>query len=415
MFGVAPELTFVLQALLQASLTQRSIPMTSSLRIKRLGTRALLLLSAFAAAACGGTDARPTTPHPAVAGRMRFLVGATSESGTAIMYLSEPVAPTANMLAGTEYITSPRKAKITFTSVIFRDLAGAILGQSDLTSCVVTYDRSLPSGSTLLDCPFTVPVGKVQQISLSFDQKIEVLVSDAAAGIYSNSAVPSKYSTTAPPGGATLVPYTITISPGATRAIGIVFPSPLLVEEGSTPTLYVTTDMIHTFQMKVDEGGTTLSANSGNDPVALFASLTPGRSTYYANQTTIESIVVREVRAIRVFTDLAGVPLYVIGTTCGVDGPKGAWATPPVGATIGGWLGRDAAKVIAWALPTDTSYTRYSAYLLVPERTVIGQTTVLNCMATSSPPPPSDGKTYASGAPAMPNPTASYALRLLAK
>jgi hypothetical protein len=252
-------------------------------------------------------------------------------------------------------------------------------------------------------------------MAVYFDKTIQLLVSDATNGIYSDASVATKFTTTAPAGGATFVPFTITIGDNNTsRATPIIFASPLSVEEGSTPTLYVTTDMIHNVALRVDAGGTTLTANPGADPVALFGGLTPGSSMYYSSASTIESVK-SQGTYVRVFTDQGGNPLYLIGTTCGVDGPKGAWATPPIGATIGGWLGKDAGNVIAWALPTDATYAAYSAYFVMPARTLVGQTTTWSCKATASPPPPVDAKTYSSGAPAMSSPTTSATLTLLAK
>jgi hypothetical protein len=382
----------------------------------RSGTRTLrasvpLLLSGFILLAC-------TEPAPRVPGTMRFVLGGTSgTAGAAVAAASVGHAPlqTAALVAGVEYLVSPKRARITFTQVIFRDASGNPLGESDFTDCTVTYDRTLPSGSSLLDCDFTAPVGDIHQMAVYFDKDIEVLVSDATVGIYSDASVASKFTTVAPAGGATFVPYTITIGDQASRATPIIFTEPLTIAEGDTPELFVTTDMIHTFQMTVNSGGTTLTAHPGNDPVALFGGLTPGRSMYYSGATTIEGIVVQGAPYLRMFTDATGKPLFVISTTCGVDGPKGAWASPPIGATIGGWLGRDATGTIAWALPTTSSYSVYSAYFVMAERATLGQTTVLNCKTSASPPAPTDGKTYASGAPAMSGPTTSRTLTLIAK
>src|SRR5439155_24944820 len=119
-----------------------------------------------------------------------------------------------------------------------------------------------------------------------------------------------------------------------------------------------------------------------------------------------------------VFSDQAGNPLYsMIGPNfCGVDGgSKGAWATSPNGTKVGGWLGKDANNVISWVLPTDSSWSVYNAYYVMAEQTVIGQTTSLKCRVTSAPPPPADGKTYASGAPVMATSDKTVTLRLLAK
>lgn len=354
-----------------------------------------------------------TEPHPKVVGTMRFVLGGTS--GSAAAALVGVKAEPAHLLAGAEYLVSPRQARITFTSVVFS--AGQSQTTSTFDDCKVTYDRSRSSGSTLLDCPFTMPVGEITQMALYFDKALEILVSDATFGIYSDAATPTKFSASAPPGGASFVPFTITIGDGTSRATTIVFPTPLTITEGSTPTLYVTMDMIHTVQLIVNSGGTTLTAKvEGNDPVALFGGLAPGVSMFYSNATTIEARRVEDSRYLRVFADQAGNPLYLIGWTCGADGgPKGAWASPPIGNKIGGWLGRDANKVVAWALPTTDSYSTYAAYFVMPEATVIGQSVVQKCMATSSPPLPSDGKTYSSGAPAMPAPTTQTTLTLLGK
>lgn len=372
---------------------------------------AVLSASACVLAACSGQEPRASVP-----GKMRFVLGATSSSTSPVV--SNAIVQSASLTAGVSYIVSPRKARITFTAVVFRS-STETLGTSTFTNCRVTYDRALPSGSTLLDCPFTIPVGEITQMELYFDKTLELLVSDATTGIYSDAASASKYSTTAPAGGANFVTFTINIGDNSTsRATPIIFATPLSIAEGTTPTLYATMDMIQSLQLLVNTGGTTLTAGAGNDPVALFGGLTPGTSTFYSNANAIESYLVGSVNAftaLRIFADQAGNPLYLIGWTCGTDGPKGAWASPPIGATIGGWLGKDANNVIAWALPTDASYSTYSAYFVMAEATAIGQTTVLKCMATASPPAPADGRTYSSGAPTMPSPTVSTTLKLLAK
>jgi hypothetical protein len=183
--------------------------------------------------------------------------------------------------------------------------------------------------------------------------------------------------------------------------------------------LYVTVDMIHTVQMKVNTDGTTLTAPGTNDPVAVFAGLTQGSSRYYSGATTVEGYKVQGVPSLRVFNDGAGNPMYaMIGPNfCGIDAgsPKGAFASPPIGETVGGWLGRDANNVLSWALATTSDWTTYNAYYVMPDISTIGQTTVLNCKVTATPPPPADGKTYASGAPALVGPDKSVTLRLLSK
>ena len=376
---------------------------------------AALVLPTYLLAGC-------TEPKAKVSGTMKFRLGGTSGTVVPVAeYGPHAGAATqaAPLTAGEEYIVSPRKAKVTFTSVVFQNARGEDLGPSSFTDCTVTYDRSLVSGSELLSCPFTVPVGEVAQMMLYFNKTLEMLVSDATIGIYSDPLSATKFSTTAPVGGAAFVPFTITIGDASTsRATPIIFTAPIAVVEGSTPSLYVTVDMIHTVQLKVNTGGTTLTAGVGNDPVAVFGGLTPGSSRYYSGATSAEGYKVQGVPSLRVFYDQAGQPLFsMIGPNfCGVDGgPKGAWASPPIGATIGGWLGKDANNVVAWALATSSAWTTYNAYYVMAEQSVVGQTTTLNCKVTGSPPPPADGKTYASGAPVMTAPDKSVTLRLLAK
>jgi hypothetical protein len=345
---------------------------------------------------------------------MHFVLGGTSMSVNPAAITSR-----ADLVESDGYIVSPKKAKIAFTSVEFRDQSSNKLSTSPFTNCTVTYDRTKSSGTTLLDCPVTMPVGEVSQMSVYFDKTLQLLVSDDTTGIYSDPTVPSQYSASPPTGGAAFVPYTITIGDGTSRATPIIFASPVSIAEGSTPQLSITMDMIQTFQMRVNAGGTTLTAAMGNDPVALFGGLTTGSSRFYSNASSIESYKVGSVsnfRALRIFYDVEGNPLFLMSpNTCGPDGPKGAWASPPIGGTIGGWLGTDASKDLAWAQPATNTYAEYTAYYLMAESSVIGQSTILKCKATSSPPAPADGKTYASGAPAMPSPDDMTTLTLLTK
>src|SRR4051812_14323847 len=197
-----------------------------------LASRAMLL-ALLALSACS-KDA----PRPRVAGTMRFRLGANNSASAPINASIQP----ASLVAQSEYLVSPRKAKITFTSVVFRDAAGATLGTSDFSSCIVTYDRSLASGSTLLDCPFTAPVGEIAQMALYFSKTLDLLVSDATTGIYTDASSTTKYVTTPPAGGASFVSFTITIGDNnPSRATPVIFATPLVIAEGTTPTLYVTT------------------------------------------------------------------------------------------------------------------------------------------------------------------------------
>jgi hypothetical protein len=122
---------------------------------------------------------------------------------------------------------------------------------------------------------------------------------------------------------------------------------------------------------------------------------------------------------LRIFFDDANKPLFLMGpNTCGPDGPKGAWASPPIPGTmngfVGGYLGVDASNNLSWA-QLGSTYPEHTAYYVMANPSALGESFTLNCKATSSPPEPADGKTYASGAPAIPSPDVSTALTLLAK
>ena len=82
--------------------------------------RAILRLAPIALVGC-------TEPAPkAVAGSMKFRVGATAPVTPAPPGSPAP-GPSLAVVAGDEFIVSPRQAKITFTSVNFKDAAGVSL------------------------------------------------------------------------------------------------------------------------------------------------------------------------------------------------------------------------------------------------------------------------------------------------
>lgn len=161
------------------------------------------------------------------------------------------------------------------------------------------------------------------------------------------------------------------------RQAGVIFTSPVTVAEGTTPQIYLTMDMIHSTQILVTGTGTTLGPLTAgtNDPVALFGGLTKGTSLYYSDKTSINSYVVSGAKTHRIFYDADNKPLYLIGSTfCAPDsGPKGAWASPPIGATVGGYLGKDSSNMLAWALPTTSDYIAYAGYFKMQEQLTVGE------------------------------------------
>src|SRR3954471_13027323 len=115
--------------------------------------------------------------HKVVAGTMKFRLGASAATGPGPANLSA-TGGSASLVANDEYIVSPRQAKLHFTNVVFVDATGFELQDSPVTDCNVTYDSTLSSGSALLDCPFTAPVGVITEMRLCFDKSMQLLISD---------------------------------------------------------------------------------------------------------------------------------------------------------------------------------------------------------------------------------------------
>lgn len=91
-----------------------------------------------------------------VAGKASFVQGGSATARESSAYRSGY-----RLTAGDNYMISPNKAKITFKSVVFKDSSGSTLATETFDNCIVTYDRSKTSGSSLLDCPVNVPVGSI--------------------------------------------------------------------------------------------------------------------------------------------------------------------------------------------------------------------------------------------------------------
>lgn len=370
----------------------------------------------------GGEESFPT-----VAGNLRFVQGGSADSSASRLRTATPAA----LIPSSSYLVSPRQGKVTFVSVVFRDETGRPLDASSAAGeygipfedCTITYDRSLAAGSTLLDCPIEFPIGDVYEMVVYYDQNVELLVSDEVTGIYSDPTEPSQYTTIAPAGGADFVPYRVDVAQGTSRGRPIVFTTPVTISADAPPPLFVTTDMFQTFLLQVDASGDTLSAGNNADPIELFGGLSPGTSRYYSNGSAAESYqlgTVDNFTSLRFFFDENDEPLYLTQSpTCGPPGPLNVWAAPPSrpgseGSFIGGYLGRDADGVLAWAMLGNT-FPELVSYNVMPEATTSGETTVLNCKATDAPPEPADGQTYASGAPEMPSPDLTRTLTLIAQ
>lgn len=318
-----------------------------------------------------------------------------------------------------QWYVSPDQVRVRVDRVNFAGHAGAPGDGADLVDCVLTFDRTTPSLSNLLDCPFEIAPGTYGGMTVFVNGEFEILVSDATNGIHTDPASATGLSATAPAGGAAFVPYSRPL--GAT-GVEQQFPAPLVVGSGDTISLSVVMDAVQTVILDVSGGGTVLAFNGSSwSPVNLFPTLgAPGVARYFTTAGTADSyndsVVLANILRVYYAAGSNGQPVYSLNqqvantiNTCAANAfTKAAHPADPAttvpndaGAKIGGWLGRDPAGTTCWALPADPAYSAYEAYLTLSNVTVVGSSGVLSCVNTATPAPPTSGPTYASGCPAI--------------
>jgi hypothetical protein len=313
-----------------------------------------------------------------------------------------------------KWYVSPDQIKIRLTRINF---AGTTLENgtgADLSDCVVTYDRELDTLDTLLDCPFSIAPGTYLGMTLFSDGTPEILIDDDVNGIFTDPDSPTRLSGTAPGGGAQPVSVAFTLGGGAEQF----FPQPLVVEEGDTIALAIVVDAIQSATIEISNGGADLEFNE-YFPAYLFPTLgTAGAPQYYSSSGTAESynddLVLADI--MRVYYEPGGAPAYAIyqqraGAMSGcTDAAHGiaAYPTDPDdvtpyndGSRAGGWLGLDELGILCWAYAADKAYETYANYLTMDPVDSIGVSTTISCQQTTTPTPPSEGSTYASGCPAI--------------
>lgn len=377
----------------------------------------------------------------------RIVNGATAEApaatpaptvaGDAILAANIPVE---------HYTISPDKVKATLLAISFEPHVNNE-GESPLPNCEVTYDRAAASLSTRLECPFEVTEGTYTRMKLRFSKKFQVLVDDAVNNLYTDPSAALGLASSRPAGGAQFIDYQIVcVSTPCSAVDGVVdvaFTEPLVV--GADPLqLTVVMHGLHTMAIERIQGVFQEKDWRTDVPLFLVPSVTGVASvdfySSYGSGRTFNSTAGATAPPLVdffVFHDQQG-PTF-LGLLNRIAAPGSAlescYKTPAgkqVGSYVqntaptvmpdiepqfrpGGYLGRDASGVIAWTMSADGyGVSQYSLWRMQGVTTPGGSTT-LSCLVTASPPVPTSGNTYSSGAPAMPVPTASISMRLVTR
>jgi hypothetical protein len=345
------------------------------------------------------------------------------------------------------WVLSPRSVKATLTGIQFQGGGSTTTtNEIPLSNCSVTFDATAAALSPLLDCSFDIPIGTYVGMRLVLAPTYQVTISDAANGFFTDPAAPGGISSTQPAGGASPVTITATFGNGFQQY----FSSPLVVSTSSpdagtapAPAIYLVMDAVQTVNVTVKSGAPSFGVvQPANGQFALFPPVfvfptigAVGRAQYYAqsntagdfkNDSAINTAVVRVY--LQPGADAQPAHAFIANTSQTVGAcftnqyAFGAFPVAPAdqppfsdGSRVGGWLARDSSGTLCWVLPADKTYSTYAAYIRMPSVSTLGTSTTFACAATSNPTPPSSGSTYAAGCPAMPTPTASATLWLVAQ
>jgi hypothetical protein len=310
------------------------------------------------------------------------------------------------------WFLSPDRITMTLTG-IQPNLSSGNSGPVIAVNCPVTYDKTKPGLTQLVDCPFTAPVGTYTGLGLFVSSTMQVLINDASAGFYSTS---TGIVTSPPAGGAQ--PLSVTI--GGTNANELqepnVFPTPVQVSAATPVTFSVIVNGLQSFKVAVTGGTVTLGwpGTSYTDPgrpdwavaagplasVAFYSNQAIGTagsfcaggcksatgiqsvSVYYANPTTPEMVAI---------------PVNGLPSGCGPFGLS--WLVDRKS-----YLGLDSGGNVSWAIPTDAFYSAYAVEMQMAQVSTIGASTTLYCKnITTDPAPP--GGSFTSGAPGIASPS----------
>lgn len=391
----------------------------------KLRSLALLTLCvgslAVAAIACGGKKSGGNNPTPTPSASPTGLVQAHAKilhgpSTTGASFApAQSFAPPANG----HWVISPDGAKLTIVNITFTSTSGNVQS-ADLTGCTPTYFSSSAALSQLADCPFSIAPGTYDGISIGISTTAELFVNDSINGFYTTTSAATSVSTTPPAGGAQFVKMVVQGPGGMGNVLtsGSFFPTSFTVDSSGAPSFDIIVDMIHTVGFDVSGASVTIVTNVPVPPASLVASLpgVTGRYQFYSGLGTAKNALApgptdNDSTGVRMFFAAPPQPTYIFHP--GV-GPSQAYSVDPRGGSgprAGGWLGADSTGKACWAVPTDYTWSTYSAICEMVIVTNNGATTSVRCQNTTTPPPPTSGSTYASGCPAItPDSTANVTL-----
>jgi len=363
----------------------------------------------------GGPDGRPDGSSALVSGTAHVVHG---PSVPATFTLA--AAPAAPLTDGKWYVT-PDTVHVQLNRINFAAAAGGMGTGADLVDCGLTFDKSAPSLSSLLDCPFSIAPGTYTGMTLFVDGTFQLQLSDAVNGIYTDSTSASLLATTAPAAGTSLVEYA---RPLGASGVEQLFATPLVVGDGDSVSLAIVLDAIQTLHISVSNSGTTLALTDMDQfPVDVFPTLdAPGVARYLTTANTAssynDSLVLANILRVYYAAGTNGQPTYAFpeqtaGMINGCALPAPAYPADHATSGLGGWLGRDAAGTTCWASSRD-SWMSYEAYFTLADVSSVGSSAALSCEHTTAPTPPSSGATYASGCPAI-TATATAQMMLVAQ
>jgi hypothetical protein len=389
---------------------------------------AALMVAALALPACSKTATAPGPSPQSVSAVARFYNGATPAAGGAAQSrarLSAPSALTAHVPPPAGQATqsqgnctsrcwflSPDKITMTLTGIQPNYGAGTA-GPLITVDCPVTYDKTKPGMTQLVDCPFTAPVGTYTGLTLFVSSTMQVLINDAVGGFYSTS---TGIVTSPPAGGAQ--PFTVTI--GGTIATELqepnVLQAPLVVSANTPVTFSVVVNGLQSFKVAVSGGAVTLGwpGTAYTDPgrpdwavsvgslasVAFYSNQSIGTTGSFCAGGCVSPIGIQSVNvyyATPTTPEMVAIPVNGLPPGCGPFGLS--WVV-----NSKSYLGLDGGGNLGWAIPTDQTYSAYAVEMRMAQVSTIGASTTLYCKNIATDPAPQGGS-FASGAPGIVSPS----------
>ncbi len=386
-------------------------------------SRVALTVAVVALAGCENTG-----PHGSVSAVARFYNGPTpAGTGSAQIIAQRGARPpyADNRAFGTSaqmtpttpgictaakcWFLSPDRITMTLTSIQAGSGQGGAPETTITVNCPVTYDKSAPGLTQLVDCPFSLPLGTYSTVNLYVSSTVEVLINDAVSGFYST---PAGIVTSPPAGGAQ--PFSFTIGGTNTNEMQEpnTLPTPLQVAAGTPVTLSVIVNGLQSLKVAVTTGGVVLGwpGTSFTDPGRPDWAVATGSVAsvaFYSNQLvgTTGSYCVGGcpapvgIQSVNVYyggpttPEMVGIPINGLPKGCGPFGLS--WMVD-----ARSYLGLDGAGNISWAIPTDGTYSSYAVEMQMAQVSTIGASTTLYCKNITTDPAPQGGS-FASGAPGI--------------